>query len=261
MKPGNQTTVTHFLLWGFGLHGKMKLLFSIVISVMFLATMIGNSLIVGITAIDSALHTPMYYFLKNLALTEICYSLSIVPKMLLILLGRENYFLHSLCLATQLCYTFCHLWVLSLRCNGLWPTSGNMPPSALWHHDEQGPLLQDGCWVLALWDTCCSGLPHMAVYPALLWEKQGRSFLLWCFSRVEPGVCRHSFVWTTDCYGYSHDSDDPLFTDHYFLPSHYSCCSSDTLGCGSEAGLFHMCSSPGSSNFFLQHNRHHSRAS
>lgn len=92
MKPGNQTTVTHFLLWGFGLHGKMKLLFSIVISVMFLATMIGNSLIVGITAIDSALHTPMYYFLKNLALTEICYSLSIVPKMLLILLGERKLF-------------------------------------------------------------------------------------------------------------------------------------------------------------------------
>ncbi|NXL93865.1 O10A5 protein, partial [Alectura lathami] len=91
MKPGNQTTVTHFLLQGFGLHGKMQLLFFMVISVMFLATVTGNSLLVMITTIDSVLHTPMYYFLKNLALTEICYSLGIVPKMLLILLlERKN---------------------------------------------------------------------------------------------------------------------------------------------------------------------------
>ncbi|NXI64479.1 O10A7 protein, partial [Anseranas semipalmata] len=90
MKPGNQTIVTHFLLLGFALHGKMQLLFFIVISIMFLAIMIGNSLIVVITTIDSVLHTPMYYFLKNLALTEMCYSLSIVPKLLSILLVERK---------------------------------------------------------------------------------------------------------------------------------------------------------------------------
>ncbi|KFP70754.1 Olfactory receptor 10A7, partial [Acanthisitta chloris] len=81
---------THFLLLGFAFHGKMQLLFFMVISIMFMATLLGNSLIVVITTIDPALHTPMYYFLKNLALTEICYSLSIVPKMLMILLVERK---------------------------------------------------------------------------------------------------------------------------------------------------------------------------
>ncbi|KAM7102959.1 LOW QUALITY PROTEIN: olfactory receptor 10A7-like [Ciconia maguari] len=41
-----------------------------------------NFLIIRVAAIDSALHTPVYYFLKNMALIEICFTLNIVPKML-----------------------------------------------------------------------------------------------------------------------------------------------------------------------------------
>ncbi|NXV54266.1 O10A7 protein, partial [Uria aalge] len=90
MKPGNQTVTTHFLLVGFAFQGEMQFLFFMLISVMFLAILIGNSLIVVMTTTDPLLHTPMYYFLKNLALTEICYSLSIVPKMLTILLVERK---------------------------------------------------------------------------------------------------------------------------------------------------------------------------
>ncbi|NXN34556.1 O10A7 protein, partial [Nycticryphes semicollaris] len=90
MKPANLTVTTHFLLLGFAFQGKMQFLFFSLISVMFLAILIGNSLIVVITTTDPLLHTPMYYFLKNLALTEICYSLTIVPKMLTILLVERK---------------------------------------------------------------------------------------------------------------------------------------------------------------------------
>ncbi|XP_009891609.1 PREDICTED: olfactory receptor 10A7-like, partial [Charadrius vociferus] len=90
MEPGNQTVTTHFLLLGFAFQGKMQLLFFTLISIMFLVTLIGNCLIVVITTTDPLLHTPMYYFLKNLALTEICYSLSIVPKMLAIALVERK---------------------------------------------------------------------------------------------------------------------------------------------------------------------------
>ncbi|KFP79829.1 Olfactory receptor 10A7, partial [Apaloderma vittatum] len=92
---------THFLLLGFAFHGQMQLLFFTLISTMFLVVLIGNSLIVVITTIDPALHTPMYYFLRNLALTEICYSLSIVPKMLMILL-LERKMISFLACALQL---------------------------------------------------------------------------------------------------------------------------------------------------------------
>ncbi|NXS63307.1 O10A7 protein, partial [Brachypteracias leptosomus] len=101
MKPGNQTLTTHFLLLGFAFHGKTQLLFSMLISIMFLAILIGNSLIVVLTTTDPVLHSPMYYFLKNLALTEICYSLSIVPRMLLILVVERKMISFTAC-ASQL---------------------------------------------------------------------------------------------------------------------------------------------------------------
>ncbi|NXJ72808.1 O10A7 protein, partial [Rostratula benghalensis] len=90
MEPGNQTVTTHFLLLGFAFQGKMQFLFFSLISILFLAILIGNSLIVVITTTDPLLHTPMYFFLKNLALTEICYSLTIVPEMLTILLVEKK---------------------------------------------------------------------------------------------------------------------------------------------------------------------------
>lgn len=103
MKPGNQTIATHFLLSGFAFHGTMRLLFFMLISVMFLATLIGNSLIVVITTVDPVLHTPMYYLLKNLALTEICYSLTIVPKMLAVLLVERKTISFTACVLQLNC--------------------------------------------------------------------------------------------------------------------------------------------------------------
>ncbi|NXQ92687.1 O10A7 protein, partial [Nyctibius grandis] len=97
MKPGNQTITTHFLLLGFAFQGKVQFLFFTLISIMFLAIFTANSLIVVITTIDPLLHTPMYYLLKNLALTEICYSLSIVPKMLVILLVERKMISFTAC--------------------------------------------------------------------------------------------------------------------------------------------------------------------
>ncbi|NWI84358.1 O10A7 protein, partial [Pitta sordida] len=115
MKPGNQTITIYFLLWGFAFHGKMQLLFFLLISIMFMVALIGNSLIVVITTIDPVLHTPMYYFLKNLALTEICYSLSIVPKMLTILLVERKVISFTACalqLSCVILFVTCECFLL-----------------------------------------------------------------------------------------------------------------------------------------------------
>ncbi|NXT79735.1 O10A7 protein, partial [Zapornia atra] len=117
MKPGNHTITTHFLLLGFVFQGKGQVLFSMLISIMFLAILIGNSLIVVITTIDPVLHVPMYYFLKNLALTEICYSLSIVPKMLAILLVERNMIPFTACalqLSCVILFVTCECFLLGV---------------------------------------------------------------------------------------------------------------------------------------------------
>ncbi|NXF41368.1 O10A7 protein, partial [Nyctibius bracteatus] len=87
---GNITRVTHFILLGFTHLAQLQLLLFVVVLLVFTVTMTENILIVFIAAVDPALHTPMYYFLKHLSLIEICYSLDIVPKMLINLLSERK---------------------------------------------------------------------------------------------------------------------------------------------------------------------------
>nr|XP_058141041.1 olfactory receptor 7A10-like [Dasypus novemcinctus] len=50
---------------------------------MYLVTFIGNLLIILAIILDSHLHTPMYFFLSNLSFTDICFTSTTVPTMLL----------------------------------------------------------------------------------------------------------------------------------------------------------------------------------
>ncbi|XP_057564304.1 olfactory receptor 7A17-like [Hippopotamus amphibius kiboko] len=49
---------------------------------MYLITVFGNLLVILATISDSHLHTPMYFFLSNLSFVDICFTSTIVPKML-----------------------------------------------------------------------------------------------------------------------------------------------------------------------------------
>ncbi|XP_001368443.3 olfactory receptor 10A7-like [Monodelphis domestica] len=78
----NQSSVVEFVLLGFSHVPRLKLVLFVLFLGMFLITILGNGLIVLLSLVDTALHTPMYFFLRNLALVEICFSLDIVPRML-----------------------------------------------------------------------------------------------------------------------------------------------------------------------------------
>lgn len=52
----------------------------------FLLTLLGNTIIVLLTSLDLGLRTPMYFFLRQLALVEICFSLDVAPRLLVTLL-------------------------------------------------------------------------------------------------------------------------------------------------------------------------------
>ncbi|KAG3280406.1 olfactory receptor 7E24-like, partial [Ictidomys tridecemlineatus] len=49
---------------------------------MYLVTVLGNLLIILAVSSDPHLHTPMYFFLSNLSLTDICFISTTVPKMI-----------------------------------------------------------------------------------------------------------------------------------------------------------------------------------
>ncbi|KAM6216816.1 olfactory receptor 7A10-like [Rhynchocyon petersi] len=83
MEPENKTSVPEFILLGLSKEAELQpLLFGVFLS-MYLVTLSGNLLIILATIRDSRLHTPMYFFLSNLSLTDICFTSTTVPKMLL----------------------------------------------------------------------------------------------------------------------------------------------------------------------------------
>ncbi|XP_053576545.1 olfactory receptor 12D1-like [Bombina bombina] len=82
MIPGNQTTVTHFILLGLTDVAEVQLTLFFVVSLFYLTTLIGNISIFIIIKWDRSLHIPMYFFLWNLSILDILYSSVAVPKMI-----------------------------------------------------------------------------------------------------------------------------------------------------------------------------------
>nr|XP_033780960.1 olfactory receptor 5V1-like [Geotrypetes seraphini] len=91
MTPENQTLVTEFILLGFSDFSLPArcLLFSLFLS-LYILTLLGNMLVFLILTVEPHLHTPMYFFLRNLSIIEICLISTTVPRMLISLLIEDK---------------------------------------------------------------------------------------------------------------------------------------------------------------------------
>ncbi|XP_033014744.1 olfactory receptor 1020-like [Lacerta agilis] len=78
----NHTSVTEFILVGFMDHPDLQVPLFIFFLVIYVATLVGNLGIIIVTSVDARLHTPMYFFLRNLSIIDIGYSTAIAPKLL-----------------------------------------------------------------------------------------------------------------------------------------------------------------------------------
>ncbi|XP_065272322.1 olfactory receptor 10A7-like [Emys orbicularis] len=94
----NQTSITEFILLGFGTLPELQIFLFLLFLVIYMATMAGNILIVVLIVVDCRLHTPMYFFLGNLSCLETCYTSTILPSMLTSLLSGDRTISFSGCL-------------------------------------------------------------------------------------------------------------------------------------------------------------------
>ncbi|XP_039197039.1 olfactory receptor 1020-like [Crotalus tigris] len=78
----NQTIVTEFILVGFMDHPELQIPLFMFFLLIYLITLVGNMGIIILTKIDVRLHTPMYFFLRNLSIVDVGYSTAIAPKLL-----------------------------------------------------------------------------------------------------------------------------------------------------------------------------------
>ncbi|KAM6167039.1 olfactory receptor 7E24-like [Erethizon dorsatum] len=98
METHNLTYISDFHLLGFSEDpAQQPVLFALFLTI-YLVTVLGNLLIILAVSSDSHLHTPMYFFLSNLSLADICLTSSTVPKMIVDILTLSRVISYVGCL-------------------------------------------------------------------------------------------------------------------------------------------------------------------
>ncbi|NWU87575.1 O11L1 protein, partial [Onychorhynchus coronatus] len=99
----NFTAVLEFKLLGFCSNPYYQVLLFMVVMVIYILTISENFIIILVVTLEPKLHSPMFRFLQNLSFLEVCYTTTIVPKMLSNLLAKRKSISFSGCMA-QLYY-------------------------------------------------------------------------------------------------------------------------------------------------------------
>ncbi|XP_074838464.1 olfactory receptor 10C1-like [Carettochelys insculpta] len=87
---GNKTSVPEFVILGFSNYRDRNVVLFAVFLGIYVFTVLGNILIILAASVDPTLHTPMYFFLRNLSFLEICYTSVTLPKVLSNLLSGHR---------------------------------------------------------------------------------------------------------------------------------------------------------------------------
>ncbi|KAM4808046.1 olfactory receptor 10A7-like [Rhinophrynus dorsalis] len=104
----NQTRIEEFILLGFSnVSLKLQFFLFLFFLLIYIFTVFGNLTILSVTTLDSLLHTPMYYFLRNLSFLEICYITVTIPKLLQTFVSKRKTISFNGCCAQMYCFFTC----------------------------------------------------------------------------------------------------------------------------------------------------------
>ncbi|XP_052037587.1 olfactory receptor 8K3-like [Apodemus sylvaticus] len=90
MESYNFTLVTEFILVGITDRPELQAPLFGLFLIIYLITLVGNLGMIILTIVESRLQTPMYFFLRHLATTDLGYSTAVGPKMLRNFLVEKN---------------------------------------------------------------------------------------------------------------------------------------------------------------------------
>ncbi|XP_063797639.1 olfactory receptor 1C1-like [Pseudophryne corroboree] len=103
----NCTVQREFHLLAFSISADLQLLLFTGILVMYLLTVLGNLIIIGLIYLNPQLHTPMYHFLCNLSVQDTIYVSSVLPKFLSILVTGDTRIAFPACITQMFFFIFC----------------------------------------------------------------------------------------------------------------------------------------------------------
>ncbi|EPQ12935.1 Olfactory receptor 1Q1 [Myotis brandtii] len=104
MENTNWTSVSHFVLLGISAYPQEQIPLFLLFLLMYAINISGNFAIITLIISTPQLHTPMYIFLSNLALTDICFTSTTVPKMLQNIFSPTKTISYMGCLAQTYCF-------------------------------------------------------------------------------------------------------------------------------------------------------------
>lgn len=99
MAGGNHTAVTQFVLLGLTSQPKLQAPLFVIFFLIYLLTLMGNLGLIALIKTNPRLHTPMYFFLCNLSVVDLCYSSVFSPRLLVGFLAEEKTISYSACFA------------------------------------------------------------------------------------------------------------------------------------------------------------------
>ncbi|XP_040275630.1 olfactory receptor 5V1-like [Bufo bufo] len=107
MKWLNWTSETDFTLAGLSSDETVQSFLFVIFFLLYLMSLCGNLTIATTIWVEKKLHTPMYFFLGNLSILDICYSSVTVPKLLVSLTGGSSEISYRGCMAQLYFYVSC----------------------------------------------------------------------------------------------------------------------------------------------------------
>ncbi|XP_007936164.1 olfactory receptor 8S1-like [Orycteropus afer afer] len=95
----NYSAISEFILLGLSTDRYIQAILFVLFLLIYFLTLTGNFLMLLVIRADSHLHTPMYFFLKQLSFLDLCHSSVTTPKMLENLLSESKTIFVESCLA------------------------------------------------------------------------------------------------------------------------------------------------------------------
>ncbi|KAK1335774.1 hypothetical protein QTO34_003569 [Cnephaeus nilssonii] len=171
MNQQNLTVLKEFILMGITDHPELQATFFGVFLITYAVSVVGNVGMIILTKMDSRLQTPMYFFLRHLAFTDLGYSTAVGPKMLANIVTKQKTIPYNCCaaqLAFFILFIISELFILSAMaydryvaiCNPLLYTVIMSPKAILKMHSAEGRH--------KAFSTCGSHLTVVVVFYATL---------------------------------------------------------------------------------------------
>ncbi|KAM4796563.1 olfactory receptor 5AP2-like [Rhinophrynus dorsalis] len=99
MAGWNNTHFKEFILLGLTDNPKLQIILFFLFFIFYIVTLLGNMGILVAISLDSRLHTPMYFFLKNLSFLDLCFATTITPKSMVTFVSKSKAISYNECVA------------------------------------------------------------------------------------------------------------------------------------------------------------------